>query len=344
MSFEIIIDRSSVRRARVELRRRVVRANGSARQVLRRRFVEVRQAASDIAPVARGVFRRSLTVESRSLGSGEFEIAVGTRRTGNQHEVDIEQGGHINEPHRDMERHVHGPFGCGSGRDGGWGDDTEPVNYAMMFSLGVNPRAGWQPLGKALRQVLGNVVDGSSASRFMKGRKNVYRSSQGLVSSGGGKLFQEIYSMLRKMVTVIVLGILLTGAVSAQTYKETPRTIFAADTSLSAGNWIRSLPQPIVTGNSVLGLFDLHLWVSVSAPESLVCYAEVGFDTSAMGVQRLATGDTLWVISPEATLNDSGYTQWEIPVRSGHWYRLCFQERGTSTAKLNATKTKVVRK
>lgn len=304
-------------------------------------FVGVVQTYAEGSPMATGQMSEAGHVRGTRQEGKSFTVGVGVRRLENGQEV-IAEAQQMSTLHRSEHEHDPAGFRCSSGVRGGWGDEYEQVDVRSIYGgeLRTNPRARQWPLGWAIVERLGSLVTQMQARSFQRGETNVYRTGAGIVKQTRfGRAMRVVarFAMERRLVLLILVLCSLWGMSEARVRKELKEYVMASDTTLAGSGWVRTRAFPVNYASDQRGLFDLHLHLVGDLADSVVCYAAVGSDTTALYPQRRSSdGDTLWVIPPSYALADSGWTQWEVYVRSGDYFSLMFQERGGSSVVLDS--------
>ena len=302
-------------------------------------FEGVAKLTAERAPAASGQTQDAVHTRGRVLDSKDWVAGVGVKMLANGQEVQAEAG-RLPNLHLNEEDHDHGKL-CSTGYSGGWGDPYERENVRELRGGETRGNANARQwfFGSALVERLGPIVDEEQASRFRRGAVNVYRTGVGIVNSTKlGKLMRRAAALVFKTVLLAVVGwSMWSGASYAAGFqKESKERIIAVDSSLAAGGWVRTRAIKVDYNPNMRGLFDLHLSLVTDTSAALVCYAAVGSDTTALYPQYDSAGDTIWVISPDAVYKRIGWAKFDIPVQSGDYFSLMFQDRGAQTCDLDS--------
>lgn len=327
MSYQIYmdVDEGSLARVSERIREKLARVNLGCRGVVDASAPRIVRRAQDLCPTATGEAREGLHSQTISTPGADHAVKIGFARQANGQEVRIERGDF--EPHRSVDEHN----GCSTGVHGGWDDPYEQVNV-FAESGGEyfgNPDAEVRPLGKAIVEELGPVIDLSQADNFSREETNVYRS-QGIK---GSELETKIKSAVRTALATVILLSAMVCAPFSFAGDGADNIPMLNDTYLAPGDSVTS--QAVTIGSKQYFTLFLNLTETPDADgTNFGVYGKVltAKEKTLAGYQQWKAGEPRWILTESDAITVPGRWSAEVPAPSSGFCWIRLYNAGTDTA------------
>lgn len=311
--------------------RKVRRAREEMGSAVNARTEETAVLAERFWPSASGESRDGVHAVRGRWEGDRFVCGVGVKSTPNGQEVRAERGDF--RPHTSEAEHDHsGP--CSTGLEGGWQDEYELSNPRAIRGLHTNPSARSQPLGTAILQILGRVIEPIQAKSFQRGAKNMYR----VVRTHGTTLRESLIRALKRGLAVVLLAVVAASAWSAgKPSGWLPLT--SADAELAPGDSLVAVFD-LGKGQDYPGLGTLLAVVDSSynggADFSLVGYCWTGKtgSTARFGEWLPDSSSFSWFLPSGDAITVAGCWSVQVPYISGDHLTMVLKNESAATDSL----------